>query len=166
MGNVLGCHWRVRGIWISCGVVDQLASFLLSSYVTSKWPYPKRLPFYWEIKTIFLLFLSLPQTQVHLSRFLAFESRITHLTPCPRDQPMCIPHIFNRSFYKTRLIWMRGLSPSSATFWPSFRENYQLPGTWSGPFRTETPRPSPRTLGRDQLLSCHGFSPVTFGVRL
>jgi hypothetical protein len=30
-----------------------------------------RLPFYWEVKTLFLLYLSLPQTQVHLFSFVA-----------------------------------------------------------------------------------------------
>ena len=81
MGNVLGCDWHVRGLRVSCGVADQLASSLLPICLTSDLFLflKKRLPFYWEIKTVFLLFMSLPQIQVHLSSF-SFVDHITHTT--------------------------------------------------------------------------------------
>jgi len=65
-------YWAVISMVVA---FEYLAEWLISWQVSFFLVVPRltffsqRLPFYWEIKTVFLLFLSLPQSQVHLSTF-------------------------------------------------------------------------------------------------
>ena len=64
MGNVLVYHGRLCCIRTHRGVVCELVSEGIGLMLFTQLDTSYRLPFYWEIKILVLLYVSLPQTQV------------------------------------------------------------------------------------------------------
>lgn len=79
MVHLLGRHRRIPRFRASRRVVRQLVRVFHNQPTQQAHTLAPRFPFYWEAKTIFLLFLALPQTEVCLRPHLPHSHTSQHL---------------------------------------------------------------------------------------
>jgi hypothetical protein len=129
--NVLGCRRIFYCDWVDHRPIRIMVSYhpyrLVSTLFTPIWRI--RLPFYWETRTLFLLYLSLPQTQVR-SRLLLYLSRFSHVD---RVRLTSTKPTLNPSAPKMRQNWIPALLLLRTMFLVSFSRAFLCSLTSCGP---------------------------------